>query len=99
MSKEKKIKEQKWRCPVCGKVFTNRTTEEMYKHWECVNGSKMEETQEKMKPCNRICRRFEFAPDECGECEYNEVTNPIAKQFREKEEAERRAWEGQQGAL
>ena len=52
-----------------------------------------------MKPCNRICGRFEFAPDECRECKYNEITNPIAKQFREKEETKRRAWEGQQGAL
>ena len=52
-----------------------------------------------MKPCNKICGKFEFAPDECKGCWYNEITNPRAKQFREEEEAERRVWEGQQGAL
>lgn len=66
------------------------------------NEDKMGDAQEyhlKRRPCNRICGRFEFAPDECKECWHNEGTNPIAKQFREKKEAERKAWEGQQGAL
>lgn len=113
MGEEKKI--IKWRCPICGEVFTSRTTEEMEKHWECVSNYTlgtalnvdekiidMRDAQEsylKMKPCNRICRRFEFEPNECRKCEYNEIINPLAKQFREKGEAERKAWEGQQGAL
>lgn len=35
MSEEKKI--IKYRCPICGEVFTNRTLEEMEKHWACVS--------------------------------------------------------------
>lgn len=35
MNEEKKIK--KWRCHICGEVFTNRTLEEMEKHWACVS--------------------------------------------------------------
>ena len=35
MTEENKIK--KWRCPICGEVFTNRTLDEMEKHWACVS--------------------------------------------------------------